>query len=203
MLDTSIDAEETADFDQQRALRGAAAGDEAAFASLWRALHPPLVRYLRVRDPEVAEDVAAETWLQVVRDLPGFTGDLDRFRAWLFTIARHRAIDAARARASRPATPGGSGEEVGAVHVEHIEHAASAEAEALDRVSTESALRIVAGLPPAQAEMVMLRVVAGLEVAAVAAVVGKKPGAVRVAVHRALHALAQDPRLRAAQEESR
>lgn len=200
MLDTSTDAEHAADADQQRALRRAAAGDEAAFASLWRALHPPLLRYLRVRDPEVAEDVAAETWLQVVRDLPGFTGDLDRFRAWLFTIARHRAIDAARARASRPATPGGSGEEVGAVW---NECAASAESEALDRVSTESALRIVAGLPPAQAEMVMLRVVAGLDVAAVAAVVGKRPGTVRVAVHRALHALAQDPRLRAAQEDLR
>lgn len=200
MLDTSIDTDDTTAFDQQHALRRAAAGDEAAFASLWRVLHPPLVRYLRVRDPEVAEDVAAETWLQVVRDLPGFTGDLDRFRAWLFTIARHRAIDAARARASRPATPAGSGEEVGA---EHRERAASAESEAMDRVSTESALRIVAGLPPAQAEMVMLRVVAGLEVAAVAAVVGKKPGTVRVAVHRALHALAKDPRVRAVQEEHR
>lgn len=200
MLDTSIDAEAVADADQQRALRGAAAGDEAAFATLWKAQHPPLVRYLRVRDPEVAEDVAAETWLQVVRDLPGFTGDLDRFRAWLFTIARHRAIDAARARASRPSTPSGSGEEVGAAR---RERAASAESEALDRVSTQAALRIVAGLPPAQAEMVMLRVVAGLEVATVAAVVGKKPGTVRVAVHRALNALAQDPRVRAVQEEHR
>lgn len=200
MLDTSIDADDDIALDQQRALRRAAAGDEAAFASLWRALHPPLVRYLRVRDPEVAEDVAAETWLQVVRDLPGFTGDVDRFRAWLFTIARHRAIDAARARASRPSTPGGSGEEVGGGHRDRV---ASAESEALERVSTEAALRIVAGLPPAQAEMVMLRVVAGLEVAAVAAVVGKKPGTVRVAVHRALQALAQDPRVRAVQEEHR
>ncbi len=197
MLDASIDADDVADLHQLRALQGAAAGDEAAFAALWRSLHPPLVRYLRVRDPDVAEDVAAETWLQVVRDLPGFTGDLDRFRAWLFTIARHRAIDAARARASRPATPAGSGEEISTMHV------ASAESEALDRVTTAAALRIVADLPPAQAEMVMLRVVGGLDVATVAAVVGKKPGTVRVAVHRALQTLAQDPRLRAAQEERR
>ena len=39
--------------------------------------------------------------------------------------------------------------------------------------------------------MVMLRVVAGLDVAAVAELVGKKPGAVRVAVHRALKSLAR------------
>jgi RNA polymerase sigma-70 factor, ECF subfamily len=38
---------------------------------------------------------------------------------------------------------------------------------------------------------VMLRVVAGLDVAAVAELVGKKPGAVRVAVHRALKSLAR------------
>ena len=42
--------------------------------------------------------------------------------------------------------------------------------------------------------MVMLRVVAGLDVAAVAELVGKKPGAVRVAVHRALKSLSRDPR---------
>jgi RNA polymerase sigma-70 factor (ECF subfamily) len=43
--------------------------------------------------------------------------------------------------------------------------------------------------------MVMLRVVAGLDVAAVAELVGKKPGAVRVAVHRALKTLSRDPRM--------
>jgi RNA polymerase sigma-70 factor (ECF subfamily) len=59
-------------------------------------------------------------------------------------------------------------------------------------------LRLVATLPPEQAEMVMLRVVAGLDVATVAELVGKKPGTVRVAVHRALKSLARDPRARTA-----
>ena len=48
--------------------------------------------------------------------------------------------------------------------------------------------------------VVMLRVVAGLDVAVVAELVGKKPGAVRVAVHRALKSLSRDPRARAARE---
>ena len=48
--------------------------------------------------------------------------------------------------------------------------------------------------------MVMLRVVAGLDVAVVADLVGKKPGAVRVAVHRALKSLSRDPRARSARE---
>ena len=45
--------------------------------------------------------------------------------------------------------------------------------------------------------MVMLRVVAGLEVAEVAQLLDKKPGTVRVAVHRALQEPARDPRARA------
>ena len=56
-------------------------------------------------------------------------------------------------------------------------------------MSTMSALRLIASLPAAQAEMVMLRVVLGMEVADVAQVVGKRPGTVRVAVHRALRTL--------------
>ena len=77
-------------------------GDEAGFTEVWRTLHPPLLRYLTVRGDEAPEDVAAETWLQVVRDLRGFAGGVPEFRAWLFTVARHRAIDQGRARAARP-----------------------------------------------------------------------------------------------------
>src|ERR1700761_6230270 len=81
------------------ALVTAKAGDEAGFLVLWDELQPRLLRYLRVVGGAAVEDAAAETWLQVVRDLPKFKkGSADEFRAWLFTIARHRAIDAARSR---------------------------------------------------------------------------------------------------------
>ena len=52
----------------------------------------------------------------------------------------------------------------------------------------------MATLPAVQAEMVMLRVVAGLDVADVAELLDKKPGTVRVTVHRALQTLARDQR---------
>ncbi|WP_408899661.1 RNA polymerase sigma factor [Nocardioides sp. R1-1] len=157
-------------------------GDEGAFAEVWRLLHPPLLRYLRVRDRDTAEDIAAETWLHVIRDLSRFSGGPSEFRAWLFTLGRHRAIDAGRARAARPSTP--------TAEVIDIGTAPSAEAAALERVDTEAAVRLVASLPPPQAEMVMLRVVAGLSVAEVATIVDKKPGTVAVNVHRALKKLA-------------
>lgn len=174
------------------ALELARRGDEAGFTVLWRTLHPPLLRYLTVRGNEAPEDIAAETWLQVVRDLRGFTGGVPEFRAWLFAVARHRAVDQGRARAARPVVP--VAEPRDAVRGT----APSAEHDAAEREATAAALRLVSTLPPEQAEMVMLRVVAGLDVAAVAELVGKKPGAVRVAVHRALKSLARDPRARTA-----
>ncbi len=170
----------------------AVSGDEQAFSQVWHLLNPALLRYLRVQEPGFAEDIAAETWLQVIQDLPRFVGGPAEFRSWLFTVARHRAIDAARARRARPSTP--------TAEVIDIGTAPSAEAAALERLDTEAAVRLVSALPAAQAEMVMLRVVAGLSVAEVGEIVGKKPGTVAVAVHRALKTLARYHRARTARE---
>jgi RNA polymerase sigma-70 factor (ECF subfamily) len=63
-------------------------------------------------------------------------------------------------------------------------------------MSTEAALQLIATLPPDQAEAVLLRVVGGLDVDRVAAIMGKRPGHVRVLSHRGLKRLAvlvQDP----------
>jgi RNA polymerase sigma-70 factor (ECF subfamily) len=164
--------------------------------TLWRTLHPPLLRYLTVRGNDAPEDIASETWLQVVRDLHDVRGDAMDFRAWLFTVARHRAIDQGRARASRPVVPVAEP----ADHTDTRAVAPSAEEDAVAREATQAALRLVATLPADQAELVMLRVVAGLDVATVARIVDKKPGTVRVAVHRALRSLSGDPRTRSARE---
>jgi RNA polymerase sigma-70 factor (ECF subfamily) len=62
---------------------------------------------------------------------------------------------------------------------------------ALEHLSTRSAIALLAALPTAQAEVILLRVVAGLDTDAVARVVGRSPGAVRVAAHRGLRRLAE------------
>jgi RNA polymerase sigma-70 factor (ECF subfamily) len=175
-------------------LRRARVGDESGFLELWRALQPRLLRYLRVHGSDGGEDIASETWLQIVRDLPTFIGTADGFRGWLFTIARHRAIDAARSRDARPVV---ALADVGAAS--RTPPAPSAENEALDRISTDNALAMVATLPADQAELVALRVIGGLDVGLVAQIVGKSPGAVRVSVHRGLRALSRDPRVRSAE----
>src|SRR5262249_16942417 len=166
-------------------------GDEAGFLQLWRSLQPPLLRFLRVIGCDDPEDVASETWLQVVRDLPRFSGGGEDFRRWLFTIGRHRAIDAARTRSRRPATPVGSGLEILADHQ-------LVEDQVLDGMSVRWAVGLLAGLSRDQAEVVALRVIAGLETPDVARILGKSAGAVRVALHRGLKSLAEAPSIRSA-----
>jgi len=164
-------------------LDAARLGSDWAVALLWRDLQPPLLRYLRTAEREAAEDLASETWLEAARGLGRFRGGEPEFRAWLFTIARHRLIDwrrQARRRRTEPVAwvpdrPGPGGPEE----------------EALGLLATEEALALLAGLPPAQAEVLILRVVGGLDAVQVAAVVGKRPGAVRVLQHRGLRRLAK------------
>ena len=165
-------------------LADAQRGDEAAFACLFRDVQPALLRYLGVIAPEAADDVAAETWLQVVAGLAGFRGGEEAFRGWLFTIARHRAVDAGRSRARRRTVS------LPASVAAAREVAPDAADVALERISTQAVLALISTLPPDQAEIIMLRVVAGLDTHAVARLVGKSPGAVRVAAHRALRRLA-------------
>jgi RNA polymerase sigma-70 factor (ECF subfamily) len=166
-------------------LADAQGGDEQAFAMLWRDLQPAVLRYFRVAAPEAAEDLAADTWVSVIRSLGRFRGDERAFRAWVFTVARHRAIDWRRQAARRPTS---------SITVEQLTEWPAPDdpvAQVLESQSTRAALALLAGLPPDQAEVVALRVLGGLEVAEVARIVGKRPGAVRVLAHRGLRRLAR------------
>lgn len=164
-------------------ITAAAAGDSQAFAALWRDAQPMLLRYLTVTAGVAAEDVASQTWLRVVESLASFRGTEPQFRRWLVTIARNLHVDGVRRDARRPVT---LVEEPADFERDSAPDAAEI---ALDRISTASAVELVARLPAAQAELVMLRVVMGLDVAEVAEIVGKNAGAVRVSVHRALKKL--------------
>jgi RNA polymerase sigma-70 factor, ECF subfamily len=164
-------------------LAEAQGGSEDQFAVLWRDANPALLRYLRVLAPENAEDIAAETWVYVVRGLPRFIGDEAAWRAWLFTTARRRLIDQVRLRKRHPAQPL---EEISPAEVPSTPDTAQI---ALDNLATEDALALLSHLPRLQADVIMLRVVAGLDTDAVAAILGKSPGNVRVMAHRGLRKL--------------
>jgi DNA-directed RNA polymerase specialized sigma24 family protein len=56
-------------------------------------------RYCReaLRDRALAEDVQQQVFIAAFRDLPKFSGR-STVRTWLFAIARHRVLDAAKSR---------------------------------------------------------------------------------------------------------
>jgi RNA polymerase sigma-70 factor (ECF subfamily) len=167
-------------------LSGAQAGADWALTILYKDLHPRVLRYLATREPAEAEDLASEVWLDVAEGIGRFRGDEGGFRAWVFTIARRRLLDLHRRAAVRKAKPVpmellGGDRGIGDV-----------EGEALASLEADAALALIAGLPPDQADVILLRVLGDLPVADVARIFGKRPGAVRALQHRALRNLARN-----------
>jgi RNA polymerase sigma-70 factor (ECF subfamily) len=160
-------------------------GDEVAFAVAYRCVQPGLVGYLRGLVGDDAEDVAAEAWLEIARDLGRFRGGGAGFRGWTATIARHRALDHLRRQKVRPRTSATEQDLL------DLPGAHNTSEQALESISTERALALIAGLPRDQAEAVLLRVVVDLDGPTAARVLGKRPGAVRTAAYRGLKRLAQ------------
>lgn len=172
--------------DLDEVLDRARQGDDRAIARVYRHLQPQLLRYLRHEVQEHAEDLASETWLAAARGLATFEGDLQAFRAWLFTVARRRVIDHYRTNARRPrlvALDGSGAETYGhdAMRVPDTGDVVTARLTGDEAVSA-----LTSGLAHDQAEVVLLRVVGGLTVEQVATIVDRTPGAVRMLQHRAL-----------------
>lgn len=173
--------------DLSAVVRAARGGNEAAFRQLYREVQPGLLRYLRgLVGGEDAEDLASETWLQIARDIRTFRDDGEGgFRGWAATIARHRALDHVRRMQRRPVSALSA-----EVLVDLPDRIDTAE-QAITHTTTNATVEFIATLPRDQAEAVLLRVVMGLDAQAVAAVMGKRPGAVRTAVWRGLRKLGE------------
>ena len=161
-------------------------GDEGAFRTVYRSIHPPLLRYLTVLvGSGEAEDVASEAWAQAFRDLDRFSGDADGFRGWITTIGRHRALDHLRRARRRPT------DERTVEEMVHLVDEADVEGDTLGRVHSQAALALIAALPRDQAEAIMLRTVLGFDARTAGQILGKTPGAVRAASFRGLRQLAR------------
>ena len=164
-------------------LRGARAGEDEAWARIYADLAPPLLGYLRGRGAPDPEDVLGEVMLQVVRRLDTFEGDEAGFRSWVFTIAHNRLIDLRRARSRRP-------EEL--VPHETLEPelpSVENESEALARLGTDEVVALLDRLTDDQREVLLLRLVAGLQLAEIAEVTGRPRQAVKSLQKRGIEQL--------------
>ena len=157
--------------------------EDPDLGALYRELQPALLRRLRVAHAGQAEDIAGEVWTEVAALFPRFVGGNDAFRAWVFTLAGRRLIDAYR-RAGRRPTERLIGDRY-EVAVDHPED------ETVARLSLEATIaRLRQLLPPHQADVLLLRVVGGFTVDEVAMLTATTAVNVRVLQHRALRRLA-------------
>ena len=167
-------------------LSAARAGGEWAWAEIYRDLAPVVLGYLRAQGAAEPDDVTGEVFLQVVRDIARFDGDECAFRAWVFTIAHHRLVDARRRSRRRPVDP---------VPAETIaEHApvGDVEEDALDELAGARVRELLGTLSLAQREVLLLRILGGLTVEQVARAVGRRPGAVKALQRRGLATLKRE-----------
>jgi RNA polymerase sigma-70 factor (ECF subfamily) len=145
-------------------------GKSWALAALYRTVHPKLLRYVAALEPRVADAVTEQVWRDVSHGLRTFEGSEAEFTAWAFALARRQLV---KARELAPADGG--------------------DADALDRFDqrTRAALHRLAGLPEDEADILLLRVVAGLSAEEVAWIVSKPRTVVHAVQQRAIERLLQ------------
>jgi RNA polymerase sigma factor (sigma-70 family) len=162
-------------------LDAAKAGGEWAWAALYRELAGPVTGYLASRGAPEPEDLAAETFLQVARNIQGFEGGEKAFRSWVFVIAHRRLIDARRANGRRPVTV--------SLPDEDHHRGGDVESEAMDKLVTAELRLSLATLTEDQRDVLALRIIGNLTLEETADVVGKRVGAVKALQSRGLIAL--------------
>lgn len=165
----------------------AVAGDSRAVGVLFQVVNPRLTRYLGLMVGRDAEDVASDTWVEVMRSLPRYVGGAETIGAWVIGIGRNRALTHFRRARSRPQSVADS-----SVFAEVLASESDTYASVEEAMGTAEALARIASLPKEQAEAVFLRSVVGLDAVSTADVLGKKPGAVRTACHRGLKKLEKE-----------
>lgn len=157
----------------------ATAGDADAWEALYRRAYPRLFGYTRrrLRSNHEADDAVSETMLRALNRIAVFTWQGAGFDAWLYGIARNVVQEAHRhsGRDSSNADPAdtettAAGPLEDLVGREQCAHVRTA----FGRLSAEDQ------------EVLELRVVAGLSADGAGEVLGRRPGAVRMAQSRAL-----------------
>lgn len=167
-------------------LAAARTGAEWAWTAIYRDFAPGLLRYLRARNVTDPEDLLGEIFVQVVRHVGNFDGSEAEFRAWVFAIARNRAIDEARRRVRHPVDP---------VETDLLVRNAGtgdAEDDAVMALSGGEVRVLIERLTPDQRDVLLLRFFGQLTAEEVGRALGKNTGAVKTLQVRALAAIRRE-----------
>ncbi len=157
-------------------------GDQRAYARLLGEIAPVVRGIVRARGgalgAEGCEDVVQEMLLTIHLKRQTWREDAP-LRPWLYAVTRHKVIDALRARGTRVEIP-----------VEEMAEILPA-AEGADPFEAHDMERVLGQLDPRAAQSLRAIGIDGDSTAETGAKLGMTEGAVRVALHRALKAVAR------------
>jgi RNA polymerase sigma-70 factor (ECF subfamily) len=171
----------------QRLVTAAHGGDRDSRGRLLAIVRPAVLRYALARGlPDAdAHDLAQDTCLALLTALDGWRDQGRPVWALVFTIARNKLADRARAYAARPDTPMGEDTITAAVADPRPGPYQLIE----DDEEAKRVIAILDVLPPTQRDVLMLRAIVGLSAKETATVLHLSPASVRVIQHRAVTTL--------------
>ena len=177
------------DRDTERLVVLAQGGDENAFPAIYSRYFDRVYAYLRVALNNIsdAEDATQRVFLSVLEALPDYVSTGRPFRAWLFRIARNRALDHRRAQGrEEPEDPADLDRRRDARAA-----AADSEMRALTWTTDEELLMLIERLPEIQRQALTLRYVLGFDAGEIAEIMNRSAESVRQLHSRALRFLEQ------------
>jgi RNA polymerase sigma-70 factor (ECF subfamily) len=170
-------------------------GRDSAFRELIRRYERPVFSliYRMVRDRELAEDLAQDTFIKVLNHIDKYRPEF-KLSSWLFKIANNAAIDHLRRRQLDTVSIDGSphaqtADAVEATRFDVVDQQESALDEMEARELGASIEKAIAGLRPEYRSCIMLRHVEGRSYEEIAATLDLPLGTVKTYIHRARHEL--------------
>jgi RNA polymerase sigma-70 factor (ECF subfamily) len=175
--------------DDEQLVRATLGGDISAFGIIVERHWDMVVGFAlsRIDDPAEAEDVAQDSFLKAYSHLHTLR-DPSRFAGWLSKIAIQQSTNTIRRDIRRRNALGGEPKQL-----EYMDQLPAVSANpGLTQNQTRFIRQTVRSLPEKFRNIIVMRFVAGLSAVQIAQQLGKRPGTVRVWLHRAYNILRKD-----------
>lgn len=154
-----------------------ARNDPQAFAQLYQLYVQPVFRYLysRIGSLPEAEDATAQTFLAALESLPRYRDD-GHFAAWIFSIARRKAMDHFRSQKRL----------VSLDYAESIALQPDLLQQAIQSEQNQALAKVIGSLPDDERELIRLRYIAELDFAEIGRLLNRSEDATKKSLYRLL-----------------
>jgi RNA polymerase sigma factor (sigma-70 family) len=178
---------------EEAALAVRASRERIAFVMLYDRYFPRVYNYLRARtgDPHLADDLTAQTFENVLRNITTYRPEKAPFSSWLFAIARNALNDHLRSTRRRQWLS------LEALSFQPSDRS-NLEDHFIQNESRQALTEALSKLAERERDLVALKFIAGLNNRQIAGLSGLSESNVGVIVYRAMHrlrALLQEPGL--------